>query len=202
MPLRDDDTIREKIGSMQSDVRHVSNQVEKVANKLDEANDNIINLRTSTVKQAECTQRTQFIADKLDQLKEEIAKKQTRPDNPAIGYGSGSGIFPTPAAPTEFKKPRKSLIVKMKDNLGVILAIITVSGLLIAGVVKFAYVIVTIDKTLKINEKKEEKNVDKLRAEIEKLRKDQKKVIYIPVYKRQDSGPSEQPRRRRRRRPR
>lgn len=201
MPLREDDTIREKLGFVQADVKHVSAQVEKIVGKVDEANTNITKLTSSTVKQSECAQRTNHIAEKLDLIREELAKKQTRPENPAVGFGRvNSGVFQAHDDSTERKK-RKPFLVKLKDNLSLTIAIFTLLGLLIAGVVKFAHVIVTIEETLQERDKKDRKEikkVDDLRSEIKKMRDEQKKVIYVPVYKEPDAGPATKSRRHRR----
>ena len=201
MSPREDDTIREKIGSMQSDVKHMSYQVEKIAVKLDEANDNIVQLRTSTVKQSECTDRTQVIFEKLDQLKEEVSKKITRPENRIVKSGKAvSGIFYVDDGSTE-KKKRKPLFSKIKDNVTVAIAIFTLVGIVIAGIVKFAHVIVTIEETLEARSEKERrefKKVDELHSEIRKMRSEYKKVIYVPVYP--DMGPEPKARNRRIRR--
>ena len=198
MPTREDDTLREKLGFVQADIKHVSAQVEKIVGKVDEANTNIVKLNTLTVKQPECIQRTSIIAEKIDQLKEEVSKKQTRPENPTIRYDTA--VFGTSKNFEESgkKSGRKPFAVKLKDNAAAILAVFTLLGLLITGIVKFAHVIVTIEETLAKNEKKEIKKSNELKDEIKKLRSERRKVIYIPVYK--DSGPETRRSRRRFRR--
>lgn len=161
----------EKIGSMGADIENLHGKVDRIITKVDTTNEQVIKLNTSTVKQKECTQRTRMIADKLSNLKDMIATKQTRQAYPAITADQTGPILTQFSSETEKKK----WYIRIKDNAATLAVILSVVGLVVVGGIKFARFVVTLESIMQkhdVQTKKDDRAVEQIKKELRKLRKE------------------------------
>lgn len=150
-----DDTIKFKIGRMSSDVEHVKEAVDKVVDKLDNVNKHVIELNGSTIKAAQCAATHNGLQESLREMTDEIRKKKTRDDNPAI--------------------TGKNLLTRIKENILTIASIITAIGVIILGWFYLAHMTVRVDNALRITDK-QEKTLKRVEDKVSKP-----KYIYVQV---------------------
>lgn len=194
--MAEDSNLHEKIGFMQADIKNVGAKVDSVARKLDVAADRMIQLTSESVKQGECTRRIRLIGDQISSLKDIVAKKQTRENNPAI-----SSFLKDPSVVlqkvSEAREPSKkeSFSIKLKDNLALVITIITLFGIMLAGIIKLSHFVVGLETLVKRSENHSVQQTQTLRKEIKNMTP---RIVYVPVLP--DAGPDanvKKPRRRR-----
>lgn len=194
--MAEDSNLHEKIGFMQADIKNVGAKVDSVARKLDVAADRMIQLTSETVKQGECTRRIRLIGDQISSLKDIVAKKQTRENNPSVASFLKDPSVVLQRMPEEKESSKKeSFSIKLRDNLALVLTIITLFGIMLAGIIKLSHFVVGLETLVKQSESHSAQQTQTLRKEIKSMRP---KVVYVPVVS--DAGPDakvKKPRRRR-----
>ena len=197
---KDDTSLHEKIGYMRSDIKNVGEKVDAVANKVETLATQVGQVSSSSVPRGECLNRTKLITDKIDALRRDLARKQTKQDNPAIIGGTNPHIVVPQELATKYDKPKKqSFVRRLRDNLALIITIFSLIGLSIVGIVKISHFVVTFQKSLQMAQENSKQQTKIIKDEIKEI-KNRKEVIYVPV--KVDAGAEEPRRTRRRRRPR
>lgn len=170
MSSEDDKSLHEKIGYMRAEIKGVTAKVDTVIEKVDCVDHKLVVLNGSTVKQEQCEARMNRSDD----------------SQPSIVFSDVTK-----------EEPKKSWLLRVKENIAAILVICGFASLLGAGFYKVAHLMVGIETILANANKESKKQTNVIKKEISKANV-QPKVIYLPVYP--DAGTKKyQPRRRRHR---
>jgi hypothetical protein len=174
-----DKSLHEKIGYMRADIKNVDR-------KIDEVKDAVADLSDKAVTQSECTQRTKAFTNAVGSLREDIARKQTRTDHPAV-YPSLDTIVERLSEVVNVESQdgeepvERSLISRLKDHIGLIAAIVGLLTLLSAGLVKLSHFIVKVDSAIVKSEKMTKETHEELQKELQEVKKSANQLRYIYV---------------------
>lgn len=182
----DDKSLHEKIGYMRAGISNVTDRVNTVLRKVEDVDDKIANLSTTTVRHEQCDSRTAKIERKIDQVIYELSKKQTRQELQTISRSSAE--FRSPAEVTdrvsvdELQKTsfQRSVLASLKENAVAITAIIGLITVASVGFLKLARFVVRVETILEENKNITETQTRKLKAEIKRI-DERPKVVYVPV---------------------
>lgn len=119
-----------KVDEVKQDVRDARNEVNEIKNEL-------VSLNGATVKQGDCVARVQSLHDAINGLQRNLSKKQTRDDNPVVQQPT------TQEVPIE--SADRSLVTKLKDNIGLMVLVLTLMGILVGGGIKIARFMVRVE---------------------------------------------------------
>lgn len=198
---RDDSkSLHEKIGFMRADIKNVGQKVDSVANKVETLTTQLGQVSSSTVPRGECLNRTKIITDKIDALRSDLAKKQTKQDHPAVLTNTTNPhiVVPQELASSNDRPRKRSFVRRLRDNLALVLTICSLISVLIVGLVKLSHFVVTFEKSLKMAQESTQRQTYELKEELKEI-KDRKEVIYVPIATDAGAEKEERPRRRRRR---
>ena len=178
------------IGGMNTSIKSLVVSQKEVKDKLDTVTNRVTEVATSMVTKEDCDAHRQAISTA-------IGKKQTRPDNLAVGFNPNisSASIPLPA------RGQTSFADWIRRNIGLISATLGVLALLGTGVVKVAYLIVGLDSAIQRTEKRHEATSATLKKELREVKEaaQEPRVVYIPVPSTPDAGvPARRARRHRR----
>lgn len=165
------------IGAIESNIGHIKEAVDGVNGKVDTIKEKLIQLNGSAVKHDQCEARTGRLAKKVDQLRGEVARKQTRNEVPSI-----APLLDDTAeveVVEEDEPDKKSLLIRAKENVSSIVVILGALGLLGTGFYKLAHILVNVEQAVVNQNKKQTKAI---KQELQKVHTTPPRVIYLPVY--------------------
>lgn len=197
--MADDDekSLHEKIGYMRAEIKGVGEKVDKVITKVDCVDRKLVQLNGSTVKHEQCESKHQDLSQRLDRVHREVAKKQSRPEMPVVSENSQPSIPAFDDVTAEEEESKKSLLIRVKENVSAIVVILGALGLLGTGFYKLAHLLVKVETAIDRQEKEAKAQTKVLKQELRKVGNQPPRVIYVPVFP--DAGTKlKRPRRRHR----
>jgi hypothetical protein len=138
-----DPSLYEKVGFILADVKNIGQKVDGVMEKVNCVDKKIIDLSNSTISTNEYTQKSNELNSRISNLESKISS--SKPQN-------------------------KNFLYKLKNNLGVVIAIITVASVLGASGYKLAHFIVNVEKAIQLGKNETKESVTALRRDIRKLK--------------------------------
>lgn len=137
------DSLYEKVGFILADVKNIGQKVDGVMEKVNCVDKKIIDLSNSTISTDEYTQKSNELNSRISNLESKIIPSTTQNKN-----------FP----------------YKLKNNLGLVVTIITMVTILGASGYKLAHFVVNIEKAIQLSKNETKESVTALHRDIRKLK--------------------------------